>query len=73
MAHIELYKQADQDLRALSQQQKSADNEALGWKSSFYITQVAQLTQQSTTTTFNNAVHRVATARSSKMHVSAYK
>lgn len=37
MAHIGFYKQADQDLQALSkQQQQSTDNEALHWKSSLY-------------------------------------
>lgn len=38
MAHIGFYKQADQDLQALSKQRQSADNEALGWKSSLYYT-----------------------------------
>lgn len=38
MAHIGFYKQADQDLQALSKQQQSTDNEALGWKSSLYYT-----------------------------------
>lgn len=38
MAHIGFYKQADQDLQALSKQRQSTDNEALGWKSSLYYT-----------------------------------
>lgn len=40
MAHIGFYKQADQDLQALSeqQQQQCTDNEALHWKSSLYYT-----------------------------------
>ena len=39
MAHIGIFKQADQDLQALSkQQQQSMDNEALHWKGSLYYT-----------------------------------
>lgn len=33
MAHIGIYKQADQDLQSLSEQWQSEDNEALRWKS----------------------------------------
>lgn len=38
MAHIGFYKQADQDLQALSKRRQSTDNEALAWKSSLYYT-----------------------------------
>lgn len=55
MAHIGFYKQADQDLQALSKQWQPTDNEALGRKSS-YITQAAWLTQQSTIINVHNAV-----------------
>lgn len=38
MTHIRFYKQADQDLLALSKQQQPTDNEALGCESFLYYT-----------------------------------
>lgn len=59
MAHIGFYKQADQDLQALSKQRRSADNEALGWKSSLYYTSgMADTTEHHySTNAFHNIQH----------------